>query len=225
MYAIVEVGGHQWKVMENQNIKVSKIDAEVGKVIDLKDVLLYVDDNNIKIGKPVVRNAVVKAEIVTHGKAKKILVFKKKRRKKYRVSKGHRQDYTELTIKSIEVPGITKKAATATKTAASKKKTASEPKKKATSKTTDTKTKTAARKKPSKSQKTAAAKTKPKSATKKTDTAAVNKEKNKTKKSAEKKSSEKKKTAPKKETKSSTAKTKSKSSKKPKSKKSASTKK
>ncbi len=168
MYAIVELGGQQWKVEEDQKIKVNKIDAEIGKTIDVKDVLLYADDNNVKIGKPVVKNAVVKAEVVSHGKGKKVLVFKKKRRKKYRVLKGHRQDYTELTIKSIEIPGIVKmKSASASKAAekktekADKEKVSPKPKKETETKTSAKTKKTAeSGKKTSGSKKTAKTTTK-----------------------------------------------------------------
>ena len=101
MYAVVEVGGMQWKVSNAETIRVPKIEKEPGKSIELDRVLLIVDEEKVSIGKPVVANAKVKATVLSHGKAKKVKVFKKKRRKNYRVLKGHRQEYTELRIDRI----------------------------------------------------------------------------------------------------------------------------
>jgi large subunit ribosomal protein L21 len=112
MYAIVEVGGLQWKVSKKKILRVPKMDVEPGKVIDINNVLLVVDGKSVTIGKPLVKGAQVKAKVVSHGKDKKVIVFKKKRRKNYRVTKGHRQDYTELKIDQISVgKGESKKAA------------------------------------------------------------------------------------------------------------------
>jgi len=200
MYAIVELGGQQWKVVEDQKIKVNKIDAEIGKVIDVKEVLLYVDDNNVKIGKPVVKNAVVKAEVVSHGKGKKVLVFKKKRRKKYRVLKGHRQDYTELTIKSIEISGVAKKkSTTASKAAEPKTKTAQ--KEKATSKPkvkTEAKTSAKAGKTSESGKKTSETKKTTKTKTKKSQQSGTKKKANAAKKDKPKKTTKQKKSSGKK---------------------------
>lgn len=103
MYVVVEVGGMQWKVSKSQTIRVPKMDADPGKAVELDRVLLMVDGGNVKIGKPVVPQAVVKATVLSHGKADKVRVFKKKRRKGYRVLKGHRQGFTELRIDKIGV--------------------------------------------------------------------------------------------------------------------------
>lgn len=133
MYAIIEVGGHQLKVAADQKIKVEKIKAEVGKIIDLDQVLLFVDDNDVKIGKPLVSNVNVKAKVLSHGRGKKIKVFKKKRRKDYKLSRGHRQAFTELSIESISLSRTEKKTSTA-----SKKETVPPKKTSTTTKTTKT---------------------------------------------------------------------------------------
>ena len=109
MYAIVEVGGMQWKVSKAVTLRVPKIDQEPGKSVELDKVLLIVDKQQVSIGRPWVDNALVKAKIVSHGKADKIQVFKKKRRKGYKVHKGHRQDYTELRIEGITLGKVEKK--------------------------------------------------------------------------------------------------------------------
>ena len=101
MYAVVKAGGKQHKVSEGDLLKVEKIDEEVGSTIELKEVLMVADGDDVEIGTPVLPNACVVGEIVKHGKAKKIIVFKSKRRKGYRKKQGHRQLYTNLRIKDI----------------------------------------------------------------------------------------------------------------------------
>lgn len=103
MYAVVEVGGMQWKVSKSVTIRVPKMESETGKSVELDRVLLVVDKAKVNIGKPLVPNAKVKATVLSHGKAKKVRVFKKKRRKNYKVLRGHRQDYTELRIDRISI--------------------------------------------------------------------------------------------------------------------------
>jgi len=103
MYAVVEVSGMQWKVSNSVTIRVPKMEKEVGKSVELDRVLLVVDKAKVNIGKPFVPNAKVKATVLSHGKAKKVRVFKKKRRKNYKILKGHRQDYTELRIDRISI--------------------------------------------------------------------------------------------------------------------------
>jgi len=127
MYAIVEVGGMQWKVSNSDIIRVPKIEEEVGKAIELDRVLLVVDEDKVRIGKPVVSDITVKATILSHGKAEKVKVFKKKRRKSYRVLRGHRQEYTELKIDRISnAKEDTEKSVSAVKKGESKgKRTAS----------------------------------------------------------------------------------------------------
>ena len=101
MYAIIRTGGKQYQVAAGDTLRVEKMQGEVGETIELSDVLLVADGDAVKVGKPVVDGASVKAKITEQGKAKKVLVFKKKKRKGYRVLRGHRQLFTALTIEEI----------------------------------------------------------------------------------------------------------------------------
>ncbi len=101
MYAIVRTGGKQYQVACGDQVRVEKLDGNVGDTIDLSDVLMVVDNEDIKVGQPVVENAKVTATIAEQGRGKKVIVFKKKRRKGYRLRKGHRQSYTALKIEEI----------------------------------------------------------------------------------------------------------------------------
>ena len=101
MYAIVRTGGKQYQVAPGERLRVEKLAGEVGDMVELDDVLLVADGAEIKVGRPAVEGARVTARIVEQDKAKKILVFKKKRRKGYRLKNGHRQPYTALEIKEI----------------------------------------------------------------------------------------------------------------------------
>lgn len=100
MYAVVETGGKQYKVAVDQLVNVEKLDANVGDKVDLK-VLMIVDGDKVKAGDDV-KKSVVEAEVVEHGKEKKIVVFKYKAKKNYRRTQGHRQPYTTLKIVSIK---------------------------------------------------------------------------------------------------------------------------
>lgn len=101
MYAIVKIGGHQYKVEEDQTIFVNRL-ATDDESITLEDVLLVKDnDGNIKIGAPLVEGFSVTATVVENLKSDKVIVFKKKRRKGYRVKNGHRQPITQLKIEKI----------------------------------------------------------------------------------------------------------------------------
>ena len=101
MYAIIRTGGKQYHVAAGDTLRVEKIQGNVGDTVELSDILMVVDGENVRIGTPVVDGAKVVAKIVEHGKAKKVLVFKKKRRKGYQVMRGHRQQFTALTIEDI----------------------------------------------------------------------------------------------------------------------------
>lgn len=101
MYAIVEVGGQQFKVAKNDVILAPKIEGQEGETVALDRVMLIADDNGIKVGNPVIAGAQVKASIVDFTRGKKVIIFKKKRREGYKVKKGHRQDYTRLKIEDI----------------------------------------------------------------------------------------------------------------------------
>ena len=101
MYAIVKIGGHQYKVAEDQTIFVNRLSSDDEK-ITLDEVLLVKDEKGkVKIGQPNVKGAKVEAKIVEHLKADKVMVFKQKRRKGYRVKNGHRQPITQLQIEKI----------------------------------------------------------------------------------------------------------------------------
>ncbi|MBT8360808.1 MAG: 50S ribosomal protein L21 [Desulfobacterales bacterium] len=101
MYAIVRSGGKQYQVASGDQVRVEKIDGKIGDTIELDDVLMIVDGEQVTVGQPVVENAKVVATISEQGKNKKIKVFKKKRRKGYRLMKGHRQAYTALKVTAI----------------------------------------------------------------------------------------------------------------------------
>ena len=102
-YAIIRTGGKQYQVSAGSLVRVEKISGNVGDTIELKDVLAVVDGDDARIGQPTVEGAVVTATIIEQDKAKKVLVFKKKRRKGYRVKRGHRQMFTALKIADISV--------------------------------------------------------------------------------------------------------------------------
>ncbi|MGD9201010.1 MAG: 50S ribosomal protein L21 [Chitinispirillia bacterium] len=103
MISVVEQSGFQFKVTEGDTIRVPLIEAEKGKEITLDRVLLIGEGESITVGTPTVEGAEVKAKVIDHGKNKKVMVMKKKRRKDYKLKKGHRQDYTQLQITSISV--------------------------------------------------------------------------------------------------------------------------
>lgn len=108
-YAIVESGGKQYKVIEGNTIEVDRLFVEVGKKVDLKDVLLVSDGKKVTVGTPKVSGAKVKTTVVDQFKAPKIVVFKYKPRQRYRVKQGHRQQYTRLQIDKIETKSASKK--------------------------------------------------------------------------------------------------------------------
>jgi large subunit ribosomal protein L21 len=101
MYAIVDIGGLQWKVKEKQTLQVPSIDAEPGKQVKMDRVLLVADGDKVQIGRPIISGASVEATVMLHGKGDKVMIFKKKRRKNYKVTKGHRQPFTEIRIEKI----------------------------------------------------------------------------------------------------------------------------
>jgi large subunit ribosomal protein L21 len=101
MYAIIRTGGKQYQVATGDKLRVEKLQGNVGDTIELSDILMVVDGEEIKIGQPVIEGAKVVAKITEQAKADKVIVFKMKRRKGYRVKRGHRQQYTALTIEEI----------------------------------------------------------------------------------------------------------------------------
>ena len=101
MYAVIEVGGKQYKVSEGDVIFTEKLEAAEGDSVTFDKVLIYADGENVNIGAPVVEGVTVSAKVEKQGKAKKIYVFKMKRKKNYRRKKGHRQPFTKVTIEKI----------------------------------------------------------------------------------------------------------------------------
>jgi len=101
MYAILTTGGKQYKVQEGDVIYVEKLAVDVDTTVELNNVLAVSKDGELVIGKPVVEGANVVAKVLAQGKAKKIIVFKYKRKKDYRRKQGHRQQYTKLQIEKI----------------------------------------------------------------------------------------------------------------------------
>jgi len=109
MFAIVEIAGQQFKVAKDQKVFVHRLDANTGDKVSFDQVYLMSDGDKVTVGAPAVANASVEAKVVRHLKDDKVIVFKKKRRKGYRVKNGHRQSLTEILIESVGV-GTAKKA-------------------------------------------------------------------------------------------------------------------
>jgi large subunit ribosomal protein L21 len=101
MYAVISTGGKQYRVSEGQTIRVEKLPGEVGAPVSFDRVLLFSDGDMVKVGQPTLAGMSVTGRIVQQGKAKKVLVFKMKRRKGYRKKQGHRQHFTALRIDGI----------------------------------------------------------------------------------------------------------------------------
>ncbi|GIW45627.1 MAG: 50S ribosomal protein L21 [Candidatus Binatia bacterium] len=102
-YAVIRTGGKQYRVEPGEVLRIEKLEAEPGTDVEFSEVLVASDENGLKIGQPTIPGAKVVARVVRQGKAKKILVFKKKRRKNYRRRYGHRQPFTEIRVTSIQV--------------------------------------------------------------------------------------------------------------------------
>jgi large subunit ribosomal protein L21 len=102
MYAVIKTGGKQYRVSTGEKLKVEHIAADVGAEIVLDQVLVVTNGENVTMGTPLVSGAVVTAKVVGHGRGEKVHIFKMRRRKHYRKTQGHRQNYTE-----IEIVGIT----------------------------------------------------------------------------------------------------------------------
>ena len=105
MYAIIENGGKQYRVAEGMRIKLELMPREVGDEVTIQEVLVVSDGANATLGQPYVSGASVKGKILSNGKARKVTVFKYKRRKDYKKKVGHRQNYTELLIEKINMEG------------------------------------------------------------------------------------------------------------------------
>ena len=129
MYAIVEIAGQQFKIEKDQQIFVHRLDAKEGSKVDFDKVLLMNDAGKINVGAPVITGAKVTAKVLEHLKGDKVIVFKKKRRKGYKVKNGHRQYLTKLEIQNIDAkaPAAKKPAVEAVAKPAAKKPAAKKP--------------------------------------------------------------------------------------------------
>ena len=120
MYAIIESCGKQYRVAEGDVVFFEKLDAEEGKKVTFDKVILVSNDKKVEVGAPYVKGIKVEGKVVSHGKGKKILVYKYKAKKNYRRTQGHRQPYTKVEITKIKMPAEKAEA----KETAAKKETA-----------------------------------------------------------------------------------------------------
>ena len=111
MYAIVNISGKQYKATEGARLRVPRQSGDSGAKLSFDDILLISNSNSTQVGKPNVSGAKVTATILNHGRERKILVYKKKRRKGYQRKNGHRQWYTEVEVQKIQLSTTKKKAA------------------------------------------------------------------------------------------------------------------
>ena len=101
MYAVVKTGGKQYRVSAGEKLKIEQIPADIGAEIDLDQVLMVADGDAVRMGAPLVSGASVKARVLAQGRGEKVQIFKLRRRKHYRKTQGHRQNYTEIEILGI----------------------------------------------------------------------------------------------------------------------------
>ena len=120
MYAIIESCGKQYKVAEGDVVFFEKLDVEEGKKVTFDKVVLVSEDKKVEVGAPYVKGVKVEGKVVSHGKGKKILVYKYKAKKNYRRTQGHRQPYTKVEITKIKTAAEKAEAKTETKTAEKK---------------------------------------------------------------------------------------------------------
>jgi large subunit ribosomal protein L21 len=104
VYAIVSLQGFQYRVSEGETLRVPVLEGEVGSPIEIPEVYLIADGETLVVGRPTIAGAVVRAEVLGHGRGRKVLIGKYKRRKDYRRRRGHRANYTELRVKQIAGP-------------------------------------------------------------------------------------------------------------------------
>ena len=102
MYAVIKAGGKQYKVSPGDVVRVEKLEQEAGSIVEFGEVLALNDDQALIVGSPLVANASVSGTVVETGKAKKVLIFKYKRKKQYKVFRGHRQRFTAVKIDAIK---------------------------------------------------------------------------------------------------------------------------
>ena len=110
MYAIIESCGRQYKVAEGDVVFFEKLNAEEGKKITFDNIVLLSEEGKVQVGNPYVKGIKVEGKVISHDKAKKILVFKYKAKKNYRRTQGHRQPYTKVEITNIKLPAAKKEA-------------------------------------------------------------------------------------------------------------------
>ena len=134
MYAIIEACGKQYKVVEGDVVFFEKLDTEEGKKVNFDKVILVSDEKEVKVGNPYVKGVKIEGKVLSHGKGKKIIVFKMKPKKNERTKQGHRQPYTKVEITAIKTP-----AAKTEKTAEKKEEKAEVAEKKTTTKKATTK--------------------------------------------------------------------------------------
>jgi len=108
MYSIIKIAGKQYSVSEGDTIKVSTQDWKVGDTVKLKDVLLTEKGGDVSVGDPIVSGASVTLEIMEHNRDRKLLIYKKKRRKGYQRKNGHRQGYSLLKVNKLQIPSTKK---------------------------------------------------------------------------------------------------------------------
>ena len=122
MYAMIEACGKQYKVVEGDTVFFEKLDTEEGKKVNFDKVILVSDDKKVQVGNPYVKGVKVEGKVISHGKGKKIIVFKMKPKKNERKKQGHRQPYTKVEITSIKMPAAkTEKSTEKVATPAAKK--------------------------------------------------------------------------------------------------------
>ncbi len=127
MYAIFKAQGKQFRAVEDAVLRIPSLEAEPGDTVTFDDVLLAEQDGDVHVGAPCVAGASVAAEVVSHGRGDKIIVYKMKRRKGYRRKQGHRQGYTEIRIVGIDLPDEPREAAAKPAAAAPKAEAAPAP--------------------------------------------------------------------------------------------------
>lgn len=106
VYAIVDIGGCQIRVIPDETLRVPRMRAAVGDKIKVENVLLLADGSRVEVGRPYLEGKSLEAEVLRHGRERKVIVFKKKRRKKYRRKKGHRQPFTEIVVRALPPFGV-----------------------------------------------------------------------------------------------------------------------
>ena len=110
MYALIETGGKQYQVSKDQKLNIERLEVEAGKEIAIDKVLMVSDGKKVKLGKPCLKDHIVKLKVIEHTRGEKIIVFKKKRRKDYKRKHGHKQDLSRVEVLDIIEPNQTQKS-------------------------------------------------------------------------------------------------------------------